>query len=286
MGSRLERRLGAPPLYAQVVDLLRARLVSTGLRPGDRFPSEPELVAELGVSRSTIAKAMEVLQRDGLISRQQGRGTFVGRYPLDRRLPELTSFSEHVTGLGLEAGQRFVGYERRIIPPGEPDTLLAAFPVGAEVAVSHRVRLVTGLPVGTHRTVVPADVADRIGFTEEALRTEAVSLYALFERHGIHLATAEEHLQAHNADGDEATLLDVEPGTALMHVRRLSRDSGGALVEAVDARYVGSFYDYRVDLARTPQPSDRSNEKGHAHEALADVDTAGPVHPAGGSLRR
>lgn len=276
MAGRLERRPGDLPLYAQIADLLRSRIVGSGMRPGDRLESEPELARDLGVSRATVAKALELLIRDGLVARQQGRGTFVTRSPLDRRLPELTSFSEHVAGLGLVAGQRFVDYRRTGIGPGEADPLLAAFAVGLAVVVARRIRLVNGLPAGLHRTVVPAAIADTIGFTEDALRGEQVSLYALFETHGIALARAEEHLQACNASPDDAALLDIEPGQALMHVRRLSRETSGQLVEAVDARYIGALYDYRVELVRSaatglPQPG--TKEQGD--DTLAHLDAGG-----------
>lgn len=261
MDSQLRRGLGDPPLYAQIADLLRAQILD-GLEPGDRLTGEPALAEELGVSRMTVAKALELLARDGLIERRQGLGTFVTRPAIARRLPELTSFSEHITELGLEAGQRFVDYRQVTVEPGTRDGLLAAFPLETDLVVARRVRLVDALPAGLHRTALPAKLAMRIGFTENALRAANVSLYRLLTQHGIALSTAEEQLRARNATEEEAALLSISPGEALMHVRRLSRDEQGALIEAVDAAYVGSLYDYRVDLVRSDphQPRNRGKQ--------------------------
>ena len=76
------------PRYAQLADLLRQR-VARGVWPlGHKLPSLDELVAEFGVARVTVRQAVDLLAREGLLSPQQGRGTFVtGRPAQDRRFP-------------------------------------------------------------------------------------------------------------------------------------------------------------------------------------------------------
>src|SRR5688500_2258012 len=61
----------------QVVDALCGKLRSGAYRVGDRLPSEPELGAELGVSRSTVREAVRELTALGIVEIQHGRGTFV-----------------------------------------------------------------------------------------------------------------------------------------------------------------------------------------------------------------
>jgi GntR family transcriptional regulator len=72
-----ETRVANVPLYCQVRDTLFERIKSGTLRPGEELGSEFELAAELGVSQGTVRKALEVLRREHLLVRQQGRGTFV-----------------------------------------------------------------------------------------------------------------------------------------------------------------------------------------------------------------
>jgi GntR family transcriptional regulator len=254
--SSLVRQKGGLPLYAQLADVLRELINGEKLGPGSRLPSEPELVARYGVSRATSAKALDVLEREGLVQREQGRGTFVRDTVLERPLPELTGFTEHVTKAGYEPGQRLLSVERARAE--EVGSLASPFEADFEVVVVRRVRLVDGEPVGLHRTVLPAVLASRIGFVEERLRREQLSLYGQLRKHGIELAWAEEHLQARLATEEEAHLLEVPAGEALINVRRFSHDRQNRLVEAVDAVYIGRRYDYRVTLVR--RVGDRSPE--------------------------
>lgn len=64
-------------LSTQAADVLRASITSGTYQPGDRLPPEPELAAQLGISRATLRTAMSALERQGLIHRRQGLGTFV-----------------------------------------------------------------------------------------------------------------------------------------------------------------------------------------------------------------
>lgn len=278
----LDRRKGAVPLYVQVANLLRARIAGRGLGPGDRLESEPELTAELGVSRATVGKALERLLLDGVIVREQGRGTFVATPRMERPLPELTGFTEHVRSQGLNPGQRLLAYEQVVASPDDP--LTGAFVEGTPLVVVRRLRLVDDRPAGIHRSALPTDLARRIGFTERRLRTRGASLYALFERRGVDLAAAEERITARTADAEEGSLLGVARGTALIHVLRFSRDAGGRLVEAVDARYLSSLYEYRIDLVRPTDGTRSRGEQDGKARALARGHGGGRL--AGERLRR
>lgn len=65
------------PAYTQVADDIRQRILDGALQSGDRLPSESELMNDYGVSRIVVRMAMEALQNEGLVVKQQGRGTFV-----------------------------------------------------------------------------------------------------------------------------------------------------------------------------------------------------------------
>lgn len=75
------------PAYTQIADDIRQRILDGALQAGDRLPSEAELMNDYGVSRIVIRMAVEALQNEGLVLKQQGRGTFVrGERPLRRRI--------------------------------------------------------------------------------------------------------------------------------------------------------------------------------------------------------
>ena len=75
-------RLSAVPLYYQLQEVFKQDIEAGNWAAGDLLPSEAELGDGLGVSRTVIRKALDILQADGQVLRQKGRGT--GLFALDR----------------------------------------------------------------------------------------------------------------------------------------------------------------------------------------------------------
>ncbi len=76
---------GNVPLYLQVASTLRRRIETGYWQPGDKISTIEELEREFGVARITIRQAVEILNDEGLVRRQQGRGTFVSKKVKDNR---------------------------------------------------------------------------------------------------------------------------------------------------------------------------------------------------------
>src|SRR5512140_1777904 len=79
------------PIYLQVVERIKERLASGRLRPGDQLPTVRSLALELRVNFNTIARAYRILDEAGIISTQQGRGTYI----LDAPPPEVAEEMRH-----------------------------------------------------------------------------------------------------------------------------------------------------------------------------------------------
>jgi GntR family transcriptional regulator len=73
------------PKYARVVTELRRRIEAGVYRPGDMLPSESQLVREFGIGRTTIVRALQMLQHDGWIAREHGLGSYVKARPAGAR---------------------------------------------------------------------------------------------------------------------------------------------------------------------------------------------------------
>jgi len=65
------------PVYLQLVDQIRQQVSAGDLLPGDQLPTVRQLAAELRLNFNTIARAYRILDEAGLISTQQGRGTYI-----------------------------------------------------------------------------------------------------------------------------------------------------------------------------------------------------------------
>ena len=76
----LETRLAARPLYLQVRDVLVQRIVVGHWKPGATLPNETQLAQQLGISIGTVRKALDLMEVERIVTRRQGRGTFVNDY--------------------------------------------------------------------------------------------------------------------------------------------------------------------------------------------------------------
>jgi GntR family transcriptional regulator len=112
------------PLYAQVEDVLVARISSGALPVGVQLPSEEELIREFDVSRTTIRTTIQNLVRQGLVEIRRGRGTFVASPRIVQELTELTGFVEDMKVLGRIPTARVLS--REVIPAEPPAQLTTA----------------------------------------------------------------------------------------------------------------------------------------------------------------
>ena len=239
--QNITRSRGDRPIYVQLAEQIAGDIDGGQLAPGDRVASEPELMRRHSISRATAVKALEHLEQQGLVRREQGRGTFVEAPKLVQRSAQLGSFSEQVRLHGHAPAQQLLA----IGPAREPHPQL-----GDELTEIRRLRLVDGEPVGVHATVLRTHVARRAGLDEAAFAAADASLYALLDAAGIRVAEADEHLQAVAASAEEARLLRIEADSPLMRVVRMSYDAHGEPIEVVDARYRADRFDYSVSLVR------------------------------------
>jgi GntR family transcriptional regulator len=235
------------PLYRQVVEALRADVAKRAI--GDRIDSEPKLAQRFGVSRFTVARALEILVEEGLVRRRQGLGSFVAPPALVRAPSYLLSFTEAVEAQGRTASHRLLNFGPIEWREGLP------YPEDAGLIVMERLRFVDGAPAAIHRSIVDRKVADRIGLTRAVAATPGFSLYRLFDRSGLVLERGVETLRARAATADEARLLNIADAPVVMAVRRETIGSEGALLDVVDAVYDARRYSYQAEIRRERAPT-------------------------------
>lgn len=235
------------PLYWRIAEDIRRYITEQGKKPGDELPTEEALERTYGVSRATVRRALSELVSEGLIERHSGRGTFVAVPRLQRPLPDLTSFTEHIRSLGMTPSSHLLDYA--VVDADDPNA--AEFSPSAPAVRIRRVRLADGSPVGLHTAHLPLELAERAGITRTRLETDpGLSLYDHLEAAGVRLDGAQEHLVARAAGRAEARALKVPANTPLMSVTRRTYDAAERMVEIVHAQYLGDRYDYVIYLRR------------------------------------
>ncbi|HWU60505.1 MAG TPA: GntR family transcriptional regulator [Ensifer sp.] len=246
------------PYYRQIADRLRDMVVN--LPSGERLPSEPALAKSFKVSRFTVAKAVEQLVNDGLIYRKQGSGTFVAEAPLRRQPGYLLSFTEAVQAAGHLATHKVLAFQ--------PIGWSAGLPYGEEepLVLLDRLRLVDGVAVARHRSVLSADLIERIGLTETVVRRPDFSLYSHFGESGLQVASANERLIARLANDEETRLLGLSRNAVVVAVNRQTFAADGTPLDAVDATYDARHYSYEARLTRGAEPGNEKTNKEQRHD--------------------
>ncbi len=69
------------PYYYQIASILRRKIEEGEFSPGSKLPNEHELAESFGVSRVPVRRALSLLEKENLLTRQRGRGTFVAENP-------------------------------------------------------------------------------------------------------------------------------------------------------------------------------------------------------------
>lgn len=103
--EKLESRKGAKALYVQIKDIYRRRILEGDLQPGDKIESETQIQKMYGVSRITARQAILDLEKDGMVNRGRGRGTFVIWKPaMSETLEGIRGFTEEMRLHGRQPG--------------------------------------------------------------------------------------------------------------------------------------------------------------------------------------
>lgn len=203
------------PLYMQVRDEIVDRIKDKAWPTGEALPNEFALAEEFGVSQGTVRKALSVLERDRLVRRIQGRGTFAT--PVDPG--EIASRFYRLRNLDGEA--RGVEQSLEIVPPAECERERLRLKPGQNVIRITRLRLVGDRPVIKEICLLPQHV-----FPHLAERKDLdVLLISCFEESGIIAHSATEHIMATVADENLAEELKVACGAPILKTIRVVYDA-------------------------------------------------------------
>jgi GntR family transcriptional regulator len=231
------------PLYYQLANLLSEKITSGELKTGDRLPTEVELVEEYGISRITVRQALRLLEEEGLIRREVGRGTFVNEYRPFTGALKVEGSLDDVISLGQNPVKVI---EVKTIKAAPEDAALLGIEVGSPIVRATRIRLHHGEPYSHIVNDLPAEIGKRLTRND----WKNVILRTIEEKLHIPLRDAEQTVRASLADARLARLLNTKVGAPLLAVERVVRTDHGRVVERVRIHYRSDLYAMKVHLNR------------------------------------
>ncbi|MGH7355281.1 MAG: GntR family transcriptional regulator [Candidatus Rokuibacteriota bacterium] len=218
------------PQYHRIADELRARIRGGELQPGARLDNQRRLAATFGVTLMTLRQALDVLERERLIARRHGLGTFVAAGPPPRRIVDydilqLRRFAGDLSAQGERVTTRVLG--GRVTRADRRVAAALGLASGTRVVALARLRLVDGRPMSLQRSFLPRALG------EAALRAnlELTPLGQVLEfKLGVVIGRARETVSAVRLPRREARALGCRAGAPGFESERVSFDAAGAPV--------------------------------------------------------
>jgi GntR family transcriptional regulator len=233
------------PLYAQIKDLLRSRILSGAYAPLSQMPSEHDLCVMFDVSRITVRQALGDLQKEGVLFKLHGKGTFVSKPKAFQNVTSLQGFSEAMSSMGYEILNQLRSFQ--VVQADRHIAGRLGLAQGTEVAEIHRVRLLNRAPVSLEITWVPATLGKRLAQAD----LETRDIFLILENDcGISLGHADVSIDSMLADKDIASALRVDEGSPILRIERLTHDEAGRPIDYEYLYFRGDTFQYRLRIDR------------------------------------
>lgn len=235
------------PLYYQVAQLIRTEISEGGFAVGEQIPPERDLQARYGVSRITVRQAIDNLVQEGILLRQQGRGTFVLGVPARDTTTELAGSLESIEVLGKQTEVRLLAAQFVLCPAQVSRDL--GTDAKENVLKVNRIRSSNDLPFAYLTNWLSEHWASKIDLN--ALRQR--SLLAQLRDLGAMPDSADQTITATLATPEVSYLLDTPVGSPMLKGYRVYYLTGKPIM-VLESLYRPDRYAYRVRLsAKSPQ---------------------------------
>ncbi|NCF72073.1 MAG: UTRA domain-containing protein [Gammaproteobacteria bacterium] len=236
--------LARVPLYHQLYSVLKESIINGTISYDAQMPTEQQLAATFDVSRITAKRAMDELASEDLIARFRGKGSHVTYHytPKPVRAP-LVGMLENLAEMGKNSIVRVVSIEE-VVPPAEIRQRLG---LGERETVHKLVRVSSNVEGEPYAYYVSWTIGISRGYTKNHL--EKTLRLDVIRENGIKLTKIEQVLSAEIASLKVTDDLDVEPGAALLSIRRESYNENGDIVDVLDCLYNPERYQYSMVLS-------------------------------------
>lgn len=208
------------PAYKRIQNTIRQRIEDSELKAGDAVDSERELARIHKVSLMTARHALAGLEREGIVERRRGAGTFVAAPKI--HFNKLMSYTEHMSSRGLVPRTKVLVAK---IVEHEPEVAARlGLSATSPLVKVERLRLTGEEPFALETGYLSAtEFADLVDAP-----LNRVSLFATLEHdYGVELAYADEEVDATSAEGNVAELLHVPPGHPALRIRQVIYSTKG-----------------------------------------------------------
>jgi len=218
------RRDAKVPLYAKIMDAFSDAIRKGALRSGDRLPPQAELAEYLGVSLAPVKQALAELEKQGIVMRRQGLGTFIRDItPVREERIQYTRipwFHREMAERGLKPSSHVLNLEE--LNAGDDAQVQEELKLqpADKVVVLKRVRLADDTPLAVQSAYL---IAERVkGLIERSVGIEDSITDILRDEYGLTIAAAQQRITAASATAEDTRYLNIVEGNPLLLIERTS----------------------------------------------------------------
>jgi GntR family transcriptional regulator len=234
------------PYYYQIVQILRESISDIKDEQGHEeilLPSEAELCDMFNVNRGTIRHALDMLEREGLIYREKGRGTFIRRRRVELDLSYLRSTTDDLKSRGWKPRTEVLSITH--VSPRVHIKKSLKLSDGEKVWEIYRLRLANDEPISLPRAFLPVALMPDI-----IKHNLSGSLYSIWQNvYHIQPRDGEQTIRTRVATKEEAELLQISEGNPLFEITRITYDVNNVPLEYLISLWRGDRYDFHVRLS-------------------------------------
>lgn len=237
--------LSAVPMYSQIREIIRRQVLDGTYAPHSQVPSESQMMEAFGVSRITVRQALADLQREGLIFKVAGKGSFVAKPKAFQSLSRLQGFGEAMSPAGYETFSQVLSARR--VKASELVARRLQVKPGSMVFEIQRLRHLNREPISVDVSYFRLPLGERLAREDLPAR----DIFVILENdYGMQLTHAELQIEAISADETLARQLRIAEASPLLRIERLTH----ADEQPVDFEFLyyrGDAFQYRLRIDRT-----------------------------------
>lgn len=232
------------PLHYQLKEVIQEMVDNEELLPGQAIPPEREICEFQGVSRMTVNKAILTLVNEGVLYREQGRGTFVSKSKVKQELDHLKGFTEEMSEKGLKADSKILSFSikeatkknREVLEMNDNDKLVIEI---------NRLRLLNDEPYSIETAWIPHKLCPDL--TKELV--DGKSLYKIFKvKYGYVLEKAKQTIEPIILNEYQSEILNLNENSLALLLKRTTYLNDNTPIEHTKEIYRSDKYKYEIIL--------------------------------------
>ena len=234
---------GKTHLYYQLYDLLYDDIKKGVYKPGDKLPTEDQLIKQYGVSRVTVRKAMDMLLNEGVIVKRRGNGTFVQDRKVEQTLTKVLHFSNEMEKRGYKSTVKMLINEKVYANKKIAEAL--SIPTGSPLIHVCRLRYANDEPMCIESAYLIYEKCPTVlehDFSKISLRLFLENEYNIFWKR------AYQRIYAIKANSRLADYLNIIDGAPLIYIERVSYNQNDEPGEYLQSYYRGDRFYLTAEL--------------------------------------